>query len=160
VSATYDSPVHHCHHYSLECHRTCTFPVCTAWDRNTWTVLLSRWWVDNPPHLGYQSNHCLHHKPKTGECSVLTGDMWTAMEIIILFCINHGIPTAGGGGRCQTAALSPKPPTPKSEKHRFCRYYEYQKFYMIFPSATEVCWWLVHYNFEEQINKIKKKTRG
>jgi hypothetical protein len=65
----------------------------------------------------------------------------------------------GGGG--EVPGCSPaKPPELKFKKHRFCRYYGIKGFTW-FPlqpkSATEISWWLVHYNFEKYINKIKKQ---
>lgn len=34
VTATYDSPAHHFHHYSLEFHHICMSPECTALGQN------------------------------------------------------------------------------------------------------------------------------
>jgi hypothetical protein len=78
------------------------------------------------------------------------------INITILMCIQGD----SGHWRTQGGAAYQQPPPPKTKfkKHRFCRHDDIKVFtwFTLQPkSATEIGWWLVHWNIEKYNKNIK-----
>jgi hypothetical protein len=128
----------------------CYFKVCYGLTIETW-----RW----------QTQRCVkyYYMKRSGCCSSCSFCLFEMEMIVTTVQIGSWSMTDRGAAKAGVAGLQPPPPNPskpKFKKHRFCRYYDIQRFtwFALQPkSATEIGWWLVQLNFEKQIIKLKKQ---
>jgi hypothetical protein len=85
----------------------------------------------------------------------------SAATSALLMCLHGAYRTGAHPRGCCRAAASPNPSKPKFKRRIFCRYYDIKSFtwFPLQPKlATEIGWWLLHWNFEKKIKKKDKKT--